>query len=92
MLNVGGYSGTAGDSLSGHSNSRFSTRDRENDIDPRNCAVTFSGAWWYYRCLDSNLNGLYHGATYGSSADGVVWYAWKRYNSLRFTEMKLRRR
>lgn len=41
-LNVGGYSGTAGDSLSGHTNSRFSTRDRENDRDSLNCAVTLN--------------------------------------------------
>ena len=91
-LIVGGYSGTAGDSLSGHTNSQFSTRDRENDRDSRNCAVTFSGAWWYYNCLDSNLNGLYRGGPHDSFADGIVWHAWKGYHySLRFTEMKLRR-
>ena len=92
LLDVTGYSGTSGDSFSQHTDSRFSTKDRENDIDPRNCAVTFQGAWWYYRCMDSNLNGLYHGGPFTSFGDGVVWVTWKGYYySLRFTEMKLRR-
>ena len=94
VLNVGGFSGTAGDSLRYHSNHPFSTRDRENDIDPRHCAVTFRGGWWYYRCLDSNLNGPYHDGdpTPYIGADGISWHSWKNsHYSLRFTEMKLHR-
>ena len=85
-LSVSGYSGTAGDSLGGHNGYRFSTRDQDNDIWSSNCAQTHKGAWWYYSCYSSNLNGLYRNRTYLS--DGVVWSAWR--NPLKFAEMKLK--
>ncbi|XP_044531202.1 tenascin-X [Gracilinanus agilis] len=89
-LHLEGYHGTAGDSMSYHSGSTFSTRDR----DPNNlhipCAVSYRGGWWYRNCHYANLNGLY-----GSIIDhqGVSWYAWKGFEfSIPFTEMKLRPR
>uniref|UniRef100_A0A7N4PWA9 Tenascin XB n=1 Tax=Sarcophilus harrisii TaxID=9305 RepID=A0A7N4PWA9_SARHA len=89
-LHLEGYHGTAGDSMSYHSGSIFSTRDR----DPNNlhipCAVSYRGGWWYRNCHYVNLNGLY-----GSIIDhqGVSWYAWKGFEfSIPFTEMKLRPR
>lgn len=89
-LHLEGYHGTAGDSMSYHSGSVFSTRDR----DPNNllipCAVSYRGAWWYRNCHYANLNGLY-----GSTVDhqGVSWYHWKGFEfSVPFTEMKLRPR
>ena len=92
ILMVSGYSGTAGDSLHGHSGYRFSTRDQDNDAHlSEHCAQLYKGAWWYKSCHSSNLNGLYHGGPHSSFADGVNWAAWKGYNySLKFTEMKLR--
>ena len=91
LLDVSGYSGTAGNSLAGHIGSQFSTRDRDNDIWPDNCAVSFGGAWWYRNCHASNLNGRYHGGSHDSFADGVNWFTWRGYlYSLRFSEMKLR--
>ena len=91
-LDVSGYSGTAGDSFAGHSSGYpFSTRDRDNDAWPDNCAVRFGGAWWYRNCHTSNLNGRYHGGAHDSFADGVNWLTWRGYlYSLRFSEMKLR--
>ncbi|KAK0065281.1 BpsFReD21.3, partial [Biomphalaria pfeifferi] len=45
-LQIGDYSGNAGDSLSGHNNMFFSTFDRDNDVDRDiNCAEDRSGAW-----------------------------------------------
>uniref|UniRef100_A0A8C8T3P3 Tenascin XB n=1 Tax=Peromyscus maniculatus bairdii TaxID=230844 RepID=A0A8C8T3P3_PERMB len=89
-LHLEGYHGTAGDSMSYHSGSVFSARDR----DPNNllipCAVSYRGAWWYRNCHYANLNGLY-----GSTVDhqGVSWYHWKGFEfSVPFTEMKLRPR
>ena len=91
ILSISGYSGTAGDSLANQNAQRFTTRDQDNDASVYNCAQTFKGAWWYISCHHSNLNGLYHGGSHSSYADGVNWYTWKGYYySLKFTEMKLR--
>ena len=90
-LNVGGYTGSAGDGLTQHNNHTFSTHDQDNDSASSNCAVQFSGAWWYAACHSSNLNGLYLSGGHASYAKGVNWYAFKGYyHSLKFTEMKLR--
>lgn len=98
-LRVGAFSGTAGDALSYHSGSPFSTRDRDSR-DPRDrrdpsgrphpppCAVAYGGAWWYRNCHYANLNGRY-----GTPQDhqGIHWFPWKGFNvSIPFTEMKLR--
>ena len=90
-LQVGSYSGTAGDSLNlRQNNTAFSTKDRDNDIWYSNCAVSLTGAWWYKRCHISNLNGKYLGNVKGN-ANGVNWSSFKRHHlSLKFPEMKLR--
>ena len=55
----------SGDSLSGHANLEFTTKDRDNDAySEPNCATELQhvqGAWWYYACHNSNMNGLYLG-------------------------------
>ncbi|XP_028411161.1 techylectin-5B-like [Dendronephthya gigantea] len=93
-LNVGGYKGTAGNSLSKHDGMAFTTNDSDNDIwDGGNCAVKFKGAWWYYDGHESNLNGLYPNGTYKSDAKGVIWDTWKGFHySLKSTSMKIRPR
>ena len=88
-LEVSLYSGTARDSLAEHNNMAFSTKDRENDrARSRNCAVQFTGAWWYNDCFHSNLNGKYLGDK--GDVRGTVWYHLGDYRSLKSTEMKLR--
>eukprot|EP00058_Branchiostoma_floridae_P020034 XP_002605524.1 hypothetical protein BRAFLDRAFT_104091 [Branchiostoma floridae] len=90
-LHIGTYSGTSGNSLTGHDGKPFSTKDRDNDEDSVNCAQSYKGAWWYVDCHSSNLNGLYHLGPHESNADGVNWNRWKGYNySLKRTEMKIR--
>ena len=90
-LEVSGYTGTGGDSMAYHNNRPFSTHDRDNDLDGRNCAETYKGAWWYAACQTSSLNGKYLCGNHASYADGVNWSNWKGYNySLKFTEMKVR--
>uniref|UniRef100_A0A671E881 Tenascin XB n=1 Tax=Rhinolophus ferrumequinum TaxID=59479 RepID=A0A671E881_RHIFE len=73
-LHLAGYHGTAGDSMSYHSGSVFSARDRDPNNLLISCAVSYRGAWWYRNCHYANLNGLY-----GSTVDhqGVSWYHWK---------------
>ena len=89
-LEVGSYSGTAGDSLiSEHNNMAFSTKDRDNDGWSDNCAVKFTGAWWYNHCHYSNLNGKYQGNVKGNGK-GARWWDFRGGLSLKFTEMKLR--
>ena len=87
-LEVGSYSGTAGDSLAYHNKMAFSTKDRDNNIDSRNCAVEYNGAWWYKSCHHSNLNGNYLGNKRGYR--GARWEHFRGDLSLKFTEMKLR--
>ena len=95
-LSVGGYSGTAGDSLTigseVHNDRAFTTIDRDNDESSgHNCAVTYQGAWWYDSCHVSNLNGQYLSGA--SDNRGMRWFtfntAFPSY-SLKWSEMKLK--
>ena len=93
-LTVGGYSGTAGDSLTYHNGMKFSTRDNDNDNSSGtgNCALSYHGAWWFNHCFTSHLNGPYHHNPVISIVNGTIWYTWRGwYYSLKFTEMKTRR-
>ncbi|UYV65807.1 hypothetical protein LAZ67_3005500 [Cordylochernes scorpioides] len=49
--------GTGGDSLTGHNNLQFTTRDCQTDKNGAgaNCALIFKGGWWYNACHSSNL-------------------------------------
>ena len=94
-LSVGGYSGTAGDSLTIgsqiHNGRAFTTHDRDNDSAGHNCAVKWQGAWWYDSCHFSNLNGLYLSGARDNK--GMRWYNFNTAAgsySLKWTEMKLR--
>ena len=90
-LNIGTFSGTAGDSLAYHNNTAFSAMDRDNDECSCDCANLWKGGWWYSNCIHSNLNGPYLGPT-SNSWSGNVWRDWKGYDqSLKITEMKMRR-
>nr|AEO50747.1 fibrinogen-related protein 3.3 [Biomphalaria glabrata] len=88
-LNIGVYSGNAGDSFSRHNNSFFTTFDRDNDENSSNCAVVYTGAWWYKRgCHHSNLNGKWGSSDHGK---GVNWHVVSNFDSsVSFTEIKIR--
>jgi len=92
-LSVGGYSGDAGDSLTGHNGYRFTTKDRDQDTYSGNCAELYKGGWWYSACHSTNINGLYLNGAHESYADGVNWYHWRGHHySLKTTEIKIRKK
>ncbi|XP_040215034.1 ficolin-1-B-like isoform X2 [Rana temporaria] len=92
QLKIGAFTGgSAGDSLGHHNNSPFTTKDKDNDEYPTNCAAEFKAAWWYAKCHTANLNGLYLRGAHESYANGVIWESAKGfYYSYKITEMKFR--
>ncbi|XP_028918419.1 tenascin isoform X4 [Ornithorhynchus anatinus] len=87
-LNVEGYSGTAGDSMTYHTGRSFSTYDKDTDSAITNCALSYKGAFWYKNCHRVNLMGRYGD---NSHSQGVNWFHWKGHeHSIQFAEMKLR--
>jgi ficolin len=88
LSSIGIYSGDAGDSLALHNGMKFTTIDRDNDVQPTiNCAQVYHGGWWYRSCHQANLNGQYNSTIIDQ---GVIWLTWLGHQySLRFTEMKI---
>ncbi|GAA6232593.1 tenascin-X isoform X2 [Lates japonicus] len=87
-LTVGGFNGTAGDSLTYHNDRIFSTKDRDPAPFITRCAMSYRGGWWYKNCHEANLNGLYG---IDVKHQGVIWTTWKGKDfSIPFTEMKMR--
>ncbi|EDO43717.1 predicted protein, partial [Nematostella vectensis] len=89
LLTVGGYSGTTGDSLTSHSGSFFSTKDRDEDgSDLLVCSELFRSGFWYFGCKDADLNGQYQGKT---GQYGIRWEAWGGiYGNFKASQMKIR--
>ena len=78
-LFVDSYSGSASDYLEYHNGMSFTTKDRDNDENGRNCAEIRRGAWWYKSCVYSDLNSNYGDNSY-------TWY----WSNLKGSEMKLK--
>lgn len=90
LRTLGKASGNAGDSLRTHHGMKFSTYNRDNDRDKRNCAETFTGAWWYRDCHDSNLAGVYND---NSPGKGINWRSFRGTDySLQYAAMLIRPR
>ncbi|KAM8716144.1 hypothetical protein ACLKA7_003085 [Drosophila subpalustris] len=85
LKSLGAADGTAGDSLSYHLGMKFSTYDRDNDLDNRNCAQNYSGGWWYKRCLLCKLTGD------NNPGKGIVWATFRSHgNSVNKAMMMIR--
>ena len=95
-LTVQGYSGTAGDSMTGsytNNGMMFSTPDRDQDTwSSVHCARDYNQAgWWYSHCSYSFLNNPYHFSSSCEAWKGIVWREWKgEFYSLKATSMKLK--
>ena len=88
-LEISGYTGNAGDSLSYHNGMAFSTKDADHDTWFYNCATTSRGGWWFKDCFESSLNAPYpvgSGGQYGQ----LTWLKDLGYGNILFSEMKVR--
>ncbi|GFO21437.1 fibrinogen-like protein 1 [Plakobranchus ocellatus] len=86
-LDLGTYSGIAGNAMAVHNNMKFSTRDADNDNYSKSCAEKSTGGWWFNRCDEANLNGRW-----GEWNDeGIEWNTIDGYDKcMSFSEMKVR--
>lgn len=91
-LDISGYAGTAGDSLTTlHNGAPFSTKDQNNDVTGHNCPELFNSAWWFKHCKDADLNGKYVAQESGTTYRGIKWEALLGMNkNLKSVEMKIR--
>lgn len=65
----------------------FTTKDKDND-QWKNCADLRKGAWWYNRCIRSNLNGIYGKRNNGQ----IFWLTWRSVReSLKSTKMMIKK-
>ncbi|XP_050087775.1 fibrinogen-like protein A [Anopheles aquasalis] len=89
LKEFGNYSGTAGDNMSHYRGKKFSTKDRDNDAyDSNYCAPLMEGAWWYWSCSDSNLNGRYMNAV---DMKSMFWFYFKNnIQGLSYSRMMIR--
>ena len=88
-LEVTGYTGNAGDSLSYHNGMAFTTKDADHDTWYYNCATRSKGGWWFKDCFESSLNAPYpvgSGGLYGE----MTWLNDLGYGRISFSEIKVR--
>ncbi|XP_021960362.2 angiopoietin-2 isoform X2 [Folsomia candida] len=86
-LEVAGYTGNAGDSLSYNSGAQFETIGRYG------CASLFHGGWWYKGCTQAHLNSIYNNSSPMEEPQvGLFWSHWRgRGYSLKKVAMKIRK-
>ena len=92
-LTIGGYSGTAGDSMAFHNGTMFSTMDRDNDnSNTTDCVKSCGGgAWWHGECCYASLNSIYS-QQFSFFRYGIRWYTFHHdKQSFRSTKMMIRR-
>lgn len=76
-----------------HNGMKFTTFDKDQDKNKKNCAKLYLGAFWYNNsCHSTNPNGVYRwGADATLYAVGMSWYQWKGHNySVKKFSMKIR--
>ncbi|XP_044270107.1 angiopoietin-related protein 1-like [Tribolium madens] len=81
---LGGYSGDAGDSLSYSAGTKFSTKDKDQDHSPNNCADIHGGAWWYRNCMHALLTGNYMKESVPPDQEHKIMY-WESFRGTRYS-------
>ncbi|XP_071501358.1 uncharacterized protein [Diadema antillarum] len=79
-LTLGEFTGgNAGDALSYHNNSQFSTRDRDHDNSVGNCAYLRQAGFWFRSCNRANPNGRWLARADARGLNGAVvnWGTWE---------------
>ncbi|CAC5359055.1 ANGPT1 [Mytilus coruscus] len=61
-LSISNYSGNAGDGATDYTGTSlhgmvFSTKDKDNDLYEKNCAIHKCSGWWHRACTVGNING-----------------------------------
>lgn len=70
----------------------FSTKDNDNDKWEKNCAEACGNGWWFGRCHNSNLNGIYYKKQTDTTA-GMTWHYWEngsKWESLKSSKMMIK--
>ena len=77
--------------MSYNNNRPFTTKDRDNDVWPENCAVFHRSGWWHGRCTSANLNGRYYGSKQENSSNAISWDHWQgNRNFMKRIDMKIK--
>ncbi len=75
-----------------HDGMDFSTISHDNDKDSGNCAQTYNCGWWFVKCHQSLLTGLYGEYPTVGSYNGIRWkYNWGGNRFARFATMAIQR-
>ncbi len=60
-----------------HNTMKFTTKDKDHDTWVHNCAISFTGAWWYKDCHSINLNGKNFNSDDAPEAKGITLKDWR---------------
>jgi len=94
LLEISGPSGNAAypRNMLYYNNNTFSTKDADNDNDPRrSCANTYKGGWWFNGCwLSMHVNGVYK--LLGNQYPESIFWNYSTNLQPEFVEMKVRRK
>ena len=92
ILQLPGDDGVYG--LTYNDDSVFSTKDRDNtsSISGNKCSEEAHSGWWFKKCTNVNLNGLWSPGDAGTGGKLVYWYSFKILEGLANTTLKIRRK
>ncbi|XP_017845253.1 fibrinogen-like protein 1 isoform X2 [Drosophila busckii] len=65
--------------------------DRDNDMKNGTCAESFESGWWFNKCYNCNLNGIYSATDSDEDLKGLQWRHW-HVRPLKFVQMMIRPR